>query len=200
MARKPNVNAEGQVELEKTGEQIEGMEAKAKSINLDQTILATRKETEPQTKIAQSDSQKMPEIYLKPKRTYPPGVHPKTGAVEQFNEKFRAEYNFQKEYVEFIAENNEVIGESINLWIKKFPGTNLEEWVIPVNKPVWAPRMVKERIEECGYTVFRATQTLKSEEGINYNGYLEIQERKNRLNAREAPRQKKLYMGNYKLA
>ena len=46
MARKPNVNAEGQVELEKTGEQLEGMEAKAKSINLDQTILAPKRETE----------------------------------------------------------------------------------------------------------------------------------------------------------
>ena len=120
MARKPNVNAEGQVELEKTGEQIEGMEAKAKSINLDQTILATRKETEPQTKIAQSDSQKMPEIYLKPKRTYPPGVNPKTGAVEQFNEKFRAEYNFQKEYVNFIAENMKSTCKEILLTSKAF--------------------------------------------------------------------------------
>jgi hypothetical protein len=200
MSRPPKVNAEGQKELEKTEKQIQSIETQVKSVNFDETRTAKRHESEPQTKLAQSEMDKAPEIYLKPRRSYPPGVNPKNGEIEKFNEKFRDEYNKAREYVEFVAENYEVIGESPTLWIKKFPGTNLEEWVVPVNKPVWAPRYVKDRLQDCGYTVFKSTQSSKTEEGINYNGYLEVQERKNRLDAREPSKKRSIYMGNYKIA
>lgn len=189
---RPKVGPEGQKELDNIETLLNDVGTHNKSLDYDQRLSAPKQETEPQTKIARSEIDKAPEIYLKPKRSFP--------AREKFNEKFRDQYNYDREYVEFIAENNEVIGESADFWIKKFPGTPCEEWVIPVNKPVWAPRYVKQRLEECGYTVFRASQSLKSEEGINYNGYLEIQERKNRLNAREVSKKKNIYMGSYKVA
>lgn len=189
---RPKVNAEGQKELSVVENQIKDIQEKNQSLDYDQRLAAPKNEIEQQTKIAQSEIDKLPEIYLKPKRSFPPR--------EKFNEKFRDEYNYQREYIQFIAENYEVIGESVDFWIKKFPGTPCEEWVLPVNKPVWAPRYVKERLEECGYTVFKASQSLKTQEGINYEGYLEIQERKNRLNARDISKKKNIYMGSYKVA
>lgn len=197
---RPKVTAEGQKELEKVESQFNSMEKERQSLDYDQRLNAPKHEYEPQTKMALSEIDQTPKVYLKPKRSFPPGVDPKTGKAEQFNEKFCQEYNYKKEYVEFIAENNEIIGESADFWVKKFPGTALEEWVIPMNKPIWAPRYVKERLEECGYTVFRSSQSLKSEEGINYTGYLEIQERKNRLNARDVPKKRNIYMGNHRFA
>lgn len=197
---RPRLNAEGQKELDKVEEQIESIESQVQSTTFDQTRAAPKHEAEPQTKLAQSEIEKSKEIYLKPKRSLPPGVNPKTGEKEKFNEKLRDEYNYQKEYVEFTAENHEVIGESIDLWVKKFPGTCTEEWIIPTNKPVWAPRYVRERIEDCGYTVFKASQSLHSDNGISYTGYLEVQERKNRLSTKDVSKKKNIYMGNYKIA
>jgi hypothetical protein len=190
---RPKLDAEGQKELDKVEDQINSMEVKTP--DYDQRLSAPKHESEPQTKIAQADLAKEPQLYLKPRRTIGPGVNPKTGEREKFNEKFRDAYNFAKEYVEFIAENEEIKGETINLWIKKFPGTNTEEWMIPTNKPIWAPRYIKQRLEECGYTVFVSTQSKMSQDGISYSGYLEVQERKNRLLAREVPKKRNIFMG-----
>lgn len=195
MAR-PRLNREGEQELDKIDSQMDAFQDETKSITLDETRSAPKHEMEPQTKLAQSEIDKTKDLYLKPKRTIGPGVNPKTGEREKFNEKFRDEYNQKKQYVQFIAENNEIIGESADFWVKKFPGTNLEEWLVPVNKPVWAPLYVKERLEECGYTVFKSTQSKVSHEGISYDGYLEVQERKNRLDAREVSKKRNIYMGN----
>jgi hypothetical protein len=93
--------------------------------------------------MSQAQIEKSKDVYLKPKRT--------VSSREKFNEKYRDDYNFQKEYVRFIPEHREIIGEAIELWTKPFAGMPAEEWVIPTGKPVWAPRYVAERIKGCVY-------------------------------------------------
>ena len=100
---------------------------------------------EPQTKISQSDIAKSKDVYLKPAKTI--------GSKERFNEKFREDYNFSKEYVQFIAENKECIGETTELWTKPYPGLPAEFWQVPSNKPVWGPRYLAERIKGCAHII-----------------------------------------------
>lgn len=187
-SKKPRVNSEGERELNKVEDQINRFSDSVSSAREDRGFLST-KETEPQTKLSQSEINGTNTIYLKPKRTFP--------SREKFNDKYREEYNRQREYVEFIAENNEVKGESIDFCIKKFPGMPVEEWVVPVNKPVSAPLYVKERIQECGYTVFTTTdRQVGSEGGVMYFGQMVAEERKSRLTAREVSRNPKIFMSS----
>jgi len=180
---RPKLNAAGEEQLDLVEDQIK----KSVEVEVDRTIAS--KETEPQTKIAQVDLEKSSIRYLKPKRTFP--------SKEKFNEKFRDEYNQKKEYVEFIAENNEVKGETIDLCLKLFPGMSVEEWVIPVNIPVSAPKYVRDRLDECGYTVFVTNDTRTGkEEGVTYYGQLVAEERRQRLCTRDISRSKRINMGH----
>src|SRR6202044_485178 len=94
-------------------------------------------------RVSQREMANSRDIYLKPKRTL--------SCKEPFNEKYRDEYNFKKEYVYFTAVNNEIIGETISLWTKPFAGIPAEEWDVPTNKPLWGPRYLAERIKGCTY-------------------------------------------------
>ena len=191
-SKRPRVNSEGQKELDKVENQVKQFSDSVSSAREDRGNLVM-KEVEPQTKMSQSEMNNSSLLYLKPKRTFP--------SRERFNERFRDEYNRQSEYVDFIAENHEVKGESIDFCIKKFPGVPVEEWVVPVNKPVSAPRYVKERIEECGYTVFTtADKQLGSEGGVMYYGQMVAEERKSRLSAREFIKKPRIFMGNHVFA
>lgn len=190
--KRPKVNSEGKKELDKVENQINKFSDSVSSAREGKGSLVMR-ETEPQTKMSQSEMNNAQVMYLKPKRNFP--------SRERFNEKFRDEFNRQSEYVEFVAENHEVKGESIDFCIKKFPGMPVEEWVVPVNKAVSAPRYVKERIEECGYTVFTTTdRQTASEGGVMYYGQMVAEERKSRLSAREITRRPRIFMGNHAFA
>lgn len=144
MKDRPKVNSEGQRELEKAQDQIEKFEADVKALTLDEMNKAPVREEEKQ--IAAVDLRNSTDIYLKPSRTIGPGVNGKTGWRETFNEKYRSQYEHQKEYVNFIAYNNMVQGDNIEIWTKPFPGCNCEFWAVPVNKPVWGPRYLAEQI------------------------------------------------------
>jgi len=197
--KKPRVNSEGQRELDKAIDQFDKFDSEIKSMTLDRMNQAPVKEVDQQTKISQDELAKSKEIYLKPKRSFPPGVNPKTGEREKFNEKFRAEYEFQKEYVRFIAQNNEIIGESIEFDLKKFPGTNVESWVVPVNKPVWAPRMVAERIKGSKYHKLMMQDSVTGSDGRGqYYGTLAVDTTVQRLDAHPAVEQKSIFMGKTK--
>lgn len=187
--KRPRVNSEGQKELDRVEDQFKNFnesvhEAKEESRKL------VAKETEPHVKMSQEEMNRSDVIYLKPKRTFP--------SREKFNEKFRDEFNRQSEYVEFIAENREVKGESIDFCIKKFPGQSVEEWVVPVDKPVAAPRYVKERIQDCGYTVFTTANrdVTGREGGIEYYGQMVAEERRERLAARDYVRKPRIFTGS----
>jgi len=152
MAKIPNVNSAGEQELAKVEKQFEAFDANVKELTQDRMNMAPIRESEPQTKLSQSEIAKSKEIYLKPVRTI--------GSREKFNEKYREDYNYQKEYVQFIPENKEIIGETIDLWTKPFPGLPAEEWKVPCGKPIWGPRYLAERIVNCKYHRLTMQQTI----------------------------------------
>jgi len=151
MAR-PKVNSEGQKELDKANERLDAFESEVKSMTMDRMSQAPKEESEPQTKLSSRELNSAPEIYLKPVRTIDPPMNAKKGIQEDvFNEKFREEYEYQKKYVRFIAENHEIIGEVITLWTRPYPGIQAQMWEVPANKAVWGPRYLAEQIKRKCY-------------------------------------------------
>lgn len=142
-------------------------------------------EQDAQTKLSKKELSTNDGIYLKPERSIGPSPHPKTGEKEKFNEKFRTEYEFKMEYVPFIAENKEIIGEAIELWTKPYPGIDAQFWKIPVNKKVYGPRHLAERISGCRYTRLRMDDTKKvgEEGGVTYLGQMIATQKLSRLSA-----------------
>lgn len=190
MATKPSpANSESAKELDKAEKQFEAFDNHIKDMTLDRMNAVPKEEIEPQTKIAQRDLDKQKDIYLKPKRTM--------SSREKFNEKFRDDYNFKKEYVSFIAENRELIGVEIELWIKPFPGVPCEEWVIPTNKLVWAPRYVAERIKGCSYHRFVMQQHTRTESNMmgEMYGSMAVDTIVQRMDAMPATARKSIFMG-----
>ena len=122
-----------------------------------------------QTKLSQSEIQKTAEIYLKPNRSI--------GSREKFNEDYRKQYEFSKEYVRFIAENNMIIGEQIEMWTKPFAGLPAEFWKIPVNKIVMAPRYVAEQIKRARHhtLVMKENVTTNSDHAGQYYGTMAVE-------------------------
>jgi hypothetical protein len=150
--KKPKVNSFGARELEKAAEKFDKFDEDVKALTLDRMKEAPKEEKEEQTKLSQKDWEKAGEIYLKPHKSIAPGPKPKTGEfTDKFNEKFRESYNYDKEYVRFVAENNEIIGETIDIWTRPYPGVPAEEWLVPTNKPVWGPRYLAEQIKRKNY-------------------------------------------------
>jgi len=177
-------------ELEQAEKQFEEFDAQVKEMTMDRMNAAPKNEVEPQTKLAQSEIEKCKDIYLKPKRTI--------GCKEKFNEKFRDKYNFDKEYVHFIAENHEIIGETIDLWSRPYPGMPAEEWSIPTNKPVWAPRYVAEQIKRKSYHRLKMEEnrTTGSDGLGTYYGTMAVDTTIPRLDVRPAQLAKKsIFMG-----
>ena len=111
MTEKPTPKSSlAEKELNRLDKQFQEFDQQVKDLTLDRMNMAPALEVEPQTKMAQVDIEKARRIYLKPSKS--------VSSREPFNEKFRADYEYQKEYVQFIAENREVIGEKIEAWTK----------------------------------------------------------------------------------
>jgi hypothetical protein len=141
---KPKVSSGfAQKELDKAEKQFEKFEQEVKDLTLDRMNAAPKLEQEQQTKISDREAQKVDGIWLKPTRTI--------SSKEPFNEKYRSEFNFAKEYVRFIAEHKELIGEQIEKWTKEFAGQPAEYWEIPTNTVVWGPRYLAESIKKSRY-------------------------------------------------
>lgn len=132
-----------QSELDKAEKQFKEFDQQIKDLTLDRMNMAPKEDVEPQTKIAQKDMEKKNDIYLKPVTSI--------GSPQKFNEKFRSQYEFDKEYVQFIAEHKEIIGDDIEVWTRPYGGVSAEFWRVPTNKPVWGPRYLAERIKACTY-------------------------------------------------
>ncbi|HEX5553450.1 MAG TPA: hypothetical protein VFX43_09400 [Chitinophagaceae bacterium] len=58
-------------------------------------------------------------------------------------------------YIKCIAENNEVVGEMIEFWYKKFSGDPIYFWQVPVNKPIYLPKHVAQHISDRKYHVMK---------------------------------------------
>jgi hypothetical protein len=141
MVKRPNVPEN---EMERMEKKFDNFQEEIKELTEDTFTPRPVEESENQTKMSQKDMKKSKNIYLKPFKSI--------GDRNKFNEKFRDAYNHAKEYVCFIAENKEVIGESIEMWTKPFPGIPAELWHVPVNKPIWGPRYVAEQISRKQYS------------------------------------------------
>lgn len=187
---KPHVNSEGAKELEKVEKQFDEFKEQVDSLTMDRMNQTPKADVEPQTKIANSDIDKMKDIYLKPSRTI--------SSREKFNEEYRKSFNFDKEYVHFIAENKEIIGETIDLWTKPYAGMPAEEWKVPVNKPVWGPRYLAEQIKRKYYhrLVMQDTKTAGSDHSGTYYGTMAVDTTIARLDAHPVSEKRSIFMGS----
>lgn len=188
MTKKPEVKTSlAQQELDKAEKQFEAFDQNIKDMTLDRMNQAPKEESET-PKLSQKDIEKSKDVYLKPIRTI--------GSKEKFNESFRDDYNFSKEYVRFIPENKEIIGETIDLWTKPFPGMPAEEWKVPCGKPVWGPRYLAERIANCKYHRFVMQQnTTVGADGMGqYYGSMAVDTTIQRLDAVPVNDRKSIFM------
>lgn len=187
--KKPKMNSAGQKELDKVEKQFEEYDSQVKSMTLDRMNMTPKQDVEPQTKLSQQDLSKSKDLYLKPRRTI--------GSREKFNENYREEYNYAKEYVHFIAENKEIIGETLEFWTKPFAGMPAEEWAVPCNKPLHAPRYVAEQIKRKFYhrLVMNQTQSAGSDGMGQYYGAMAVDTTIQRLDAVPVSSRKSIFMG-----
>lgn len=173
--------------------QFDQFEQEVKDLTLDAMNKAPVLETEMQVKMSNREIQKCNDIYLKPNRSI--------SSREKFNEKFREQYNYAKEYVPFIAEHNENKGEMIETWTKRFPGQPAEFWQVPVNKPVWGPRYLAERIKACTYHRLSMDEKMDPSNMVesghmgNIYGRIVADHTVQRLDARPVTQNKSIFMG-----
>lgn len=189
MAKAPTVNSDGQKELQKAQEQFDAHAEHIKTMTMDRMSAAPKENAEPQTKIAQRDLAKMNDVYLKPFK--------QIGAAEKFNEDYRDSWDFAKEYVQFTAENREVIGETIELWTKPFPGVPAQLWQVPTNKPVWGPRYLAEKIKKCAYHRMVMQQQVQTENHgfMQMYGAMSVDTLIQRLDAHPVSQNRSIFMG-----
>lgn len=176
-------------ELEQATKQLDTFENEVKNLTLDRMNEAPKQEVEPQTKLSTREMQKANELWIKPERKIPDN--------QKFNEKFREEWNFAKEYVQFIAEHKELIGETIEMWTHPFGGVGAEFWKIPTNKAVWAPRYVAEQIRKCTYHRLRMEQGNPHSYDQNgaFYGTMVADTTVSRLTAEPVSQRKSVFMG-----
>jgi hypothetical protein len=191
MSQKPNVNSASEKELVKVEKQFEAYKENVDSLTLDRMNMALKPETEQQTKLSQQQIANSKEIWLKPHKTI--------GCRDKFNEDFRKQYEHDKEYVQFMAENKEIIGEEIDIWTRPYSGMPAEEWKVPVNKPVWAPRYLAEQIKRCSYHRLKMDQsTITNQDGNGtYYGAIAVDTTVQRLDAVPVSQRKTVFMGSH---
>jgi len=176
-------------ELDKAEKQFDEFDANVRSLTLDRMNMAPNTNNEPTTQLSQSEIANSKDVYLKPFKTI--------ASREKFNENYRKEYEYAKEYVQFIAENKMVIGELIDMWTKPFAGMPAEEWKIPVNKPIWAPRYVAEQIKRAKYHILsmRDTVTAGADHMGQYFGAMAVDSTIQRLDAHPVGSTRSVFMG-----
>jgi hypothetical protein len=183
--RQPNASEQ---ELDKVEQQFKQFDEEVKQMTMDRMNATPKPDVEPQTQLSQKDIEKSKEIYLKPIK--------QIGSAEKFNEKWREDYNFAKEYVRFIAENREIIGEDIEIWSKPFPGVPAEMWKVPVNKPIWGPRYLAEQIKKCCYHRLTMENKIIENTGVgSMYGQMAIDTTIQRLDALPVSTRKSVFMG-----
>lgn len=183
------VKSSSQLELDKAEQSFKTFDDSVKAMTLDRMNQAPKEDMEPQTKIAQKDLDNAKDNYLKPRRSI--------GSKEKFNEKYREDYEFSEQYVNFIAEHKEIIGDTIELWTKPYPGMPAEEWAIPTNVAVWGPRYLAERIKGCKHHRLSMKQNVSSgADGMGqYYGAMAVDTIVQRLDAMPVSSRRSIFMG-----
>jgi hypothetical protein len=188
MSRPRSTSSLAEKEMDKAEDQFKKFDEEVKEMTMDRLNAAPKPDVEPQTKLSQRDIEKSKDIYLKPFSTI--------GCRDKFNEKYREQYDFAKEYVQFTAENKEIIGETIEMWTRPFAGVNAEFWKIPCNKPVWAPRYVAEQLKKKYYHRLVMQQNVNGSDGNGqYYGTMAVDTTVQRLDAIPVSSRKSIFMG-----
>lgn len=188
--KKPKLaSSSSQNELDKAAKQFEAFDAEIKEMTIDRMNMAPKEESEPQTKLSSKEIENSSKIWLKPERV--------VADRQKFNEKFRDKWNFAKEYVQFIAEHKEIIGETIEIWTHPFGGVGAEFWKVPTNKPVWGPRHLAEQIKsKCYHRLVMQPHVTTDRDGMGqYYGSLAVDTIVQRLNAEPVSTRKSIFMG-----
>lgn len=182
-------NSASEKSLDKAQKDFEAFNDSLTAMTMDRANEAPKLEVEQQTRLSQNQIANSKDIYLKPERTM--------GSKEPFNEKYREAYEFAKQMVCFIAENREIIGETIECWTKKFAGIPAELWKVPTNKPVWGPRYLAEQIKGCKYHRF-SMENKPIEHGSigTVYGNMVVDNTVQRLDAIPASTRKSIFMGS----
>lgn len=177
-------------ELEKVEKQFQAFDNQVKEMTLDRMNFAPKPDSEPQVKLSSGEIANSREIYLKPVKSI--------GSAQKFNEDYRKQYEFDKEYVHFIAENKEIIGETIDMWTRPYGGMPAEEWKIPVNKPVWGPRYLAEQLKRKYYhrLTTQDNRSAGSDGTGQYYGCMVIDTTIQRLDAHPVSNRKSIFMGS----
>lgn len=151
MTRQPRVNEKGQKELDAAAEQISSFIEPLKTQSFDPN--SPIEETEPQTKLSFKQASKADAPFIKPIRSIARTNH-KTDKVDSrsyFREEHRPIHAKDWEYVRCIVENNEIIGEPVEVWTCKWGCDPAHFWRVPVNKPIMIPRLLAEQLSKCKY-------------------------------------------------
>lgn len=191
MVEKPRPTSSlAEKELDKAEKQFQAFDENVRSLTLDRMNMSPKADQEMQTKMSQSEILRTKDTYLKPFRSI--------ASREKFNEDYRKEYEYASEYVHFIAENKMIIGEIIEMWTKPFPGMPAQEWKVPVNKPIWAPRYVAEQIKRAKYHILsmRETVTTGADQIGQYYGSMAVDSTIQRLDAHPVGNSKSIFMGS----
>jgi hypothetical protein len=175
-------------EIDKLQKQFDSFDQQVKDLTLDRMNEAPIAEVEPQTKLSQKEIEKSKRIELKPVTTI--------SDAQKFNEKFREQWNFDKEYVQFIAEHKELIGEAIELWTHPYGGVGAQFWRVPTNTPVWGPRYLAEQIRRKFYHRLRMEDRPTTQEsGMTYYGQMVADTKIHRLTAEPVFTKKSIFFG-----
>lgn len=185
MARTPSVNSEGQKELDKLQDQFDDYKNTVDNLVEKRNV----KGEAPEHEISQKDIEKSQDIYIKPNRIIM--------SKEKFNERYRDDYNFAKEYVHYTVEHHECKGDFVELWTKPFPGVPAEFWIVPSGKAVWIPRHVADKLEHgCSYRRLKTVDRPYSHDqmGTQYYGQIVEDTINYRISARPVSTRKNFSM------
>lgn len=190
LKEKPKASSSlAQKEIDKAEKQFQAYDQNIKDMTFDRMSTAPKLEQESKIKLSQEEIEKSKDIYLKPFRSI--------ASREKFNEDYREAWRFATEYVRFIPENKEIIGETIELWTKPFAGMPCEFWKVPTGKPVWGPRHLAERLANCKYHRFVMQQhTTTGQDGMGqYYGAMAVDTTVQRMDALPVSTSKSIFMG-----
>lgn len=187
---RPKSSSLAEKEMDKVEAQFNEFNDQVQSMTMDRMNMTPKQDIEQQTKISSNEIAKNNHLYLKPYR--------QIGCRDKFNEDYRKQYEFDKEYVNFIAENKEIIGETIEIWTRPYGGMPAEWWKVPCNKPVWGPRYLAEQIKRKSYhrLVMKEHTHTGADDAGQYYGSMAVDTSIQRLDAHPVSTRKSLFMGS----
>lgn len=181
--KEPKVNSEGQKEINKAQERFDNWNDAVKSFD-PFNVSGPVEEKDSQTHLSTKQAKDMDAPYIKPIRSINRPNHEK--AKTYWNEKFQGIHDEDWEYVRCIVENNEIIGEAVEVWTAKYGCDPAHFWKVPVNKPIMVPRLLAKQLAKCQYhrLTMSNSQVLEQNYLGTITGGIVVDVVKNRIDAR----------------